>query len=378
MSFSFSQAERAYREDRISELSADAEGIRFLLLRSLSRAEHLDKLTADIGFDTSAIARKQRLQRVFEGGVSLRQLEDTIRVIHAAERAARETNEASLITELYKMNAFDWGGLHQNSLEKTIVDNYVKKIASFDRLNESIDNELLASMRGYVQCSWYNHWTSIIIEDIFKSHPGVLPAVGKIKKVDFFVAGVPFDLKVTYLPEGFLKGRRTAQRLRPEITLLKAEARKLGLHLDTNLPEARLLELLWSRLSDHPAESPQTLIRELTEYRRSTLDACVANPDELIRWLYENQGLRRFDASNRLFLVLVNTQDYFASWKLKRAKDLLKRDINRFLDNVQQGKTGRRISFDWQGQRHETVSDVVFVQHGSWYEEVSKGTMSKL
>jgi hypothetical protein len=365
MPFSFSQAEQAYKEDRISELGADSEGLRFLLLRSLSRAEHLDKLTADISFDTSAIARKERLQKVFESGVTLQQLEHTIRVIHAAERTARETNEAALITELYKMNAFDWGGLHQNSLEKTIVDNYVKKIASFDRLNETIDHELLISMRGYVQCSWYNHWTSIIIEDIFKHHPRVLPAVGKIKKVDFFVAGVPFDLKVTYLPEGFLKGKRTAQGLRPEITLLKAEARKLGVHFDTNLAEARLLELLWSRLSDHPAENSQTLIRELTEYRRNTLAACVANPDELIRWLYENQGVRRFDASNRLFLVLVNPQDYFASWKLKRAKDLLNRDISGFLDNVQEGQTGRRISFDWEGQRHETVSDIIFVQHGS-------------
>jgi len=292
-------------------------------------------------------------------------MEETIRAIHAAERAAREQREGALITELYKMQSFDWGGLHQNSLEKTIVDNYVKKIVSFDRLNESIDNELLASMRGYVQCSWYNHWTSIIIEDIFKSHRRVLPAVGLIKKVDFFIAMVPFDLKVTHLPEGYLKDRRSAQGLCPEVTLLKREARNLGIHFDTTLHEARLLELLWSRLSDHPSESAQSLIRELSEHRRSALDECVRNRAELIRWLYENQGIRRFDASNRLFLVLVNTQNYFASWKLKRAKDLLERDIGNFLDGVQEGHVGRRISFDWEGERHTAVSDVVFVQHGA-------------
>ena len=193
----------------------------------------------------------------------------------------------------------------------------------------------------------------------------MLPAVGLIKKVDFFVAMVPFDLKVTYLPEGYFKDRRSSQRLRPEVTLLKREARKLGIHFDKTLPEARLLELLWSRLADHPAESAQSLIRELTEYRRATLAECVGNPDELIRWLYENQGVRRFDASNRLFMVLVNTQNYFASWKLKRAKDLLERDIGRFLDNVQEGHVGRRVSFDWEEQRYEAISDVVFVQHSS-------------
>jgi hypothetical protein len=290
-------------------------------------------------------------------------MEETIRAIHAAERAAREQREGALITELYKMKSFDWGGLHQNSLERTIVDNYVKKIVSFDQLNESIDNELLASMRGYVQCSWYNHWTSIIIEDLFKNHRRVLPAVGQIKKVDFFIDRVPFDLKVTYLPEGYLKDRRSSQGLRPEVTLLKREARNLGIHFDTTLPEARLLELLWSRLSDHPSEITQSLIRELSEHRRSALNECVRNPDELIRWLYENQGVRRFDASNRLFLVLVNTQDYFASWKLKRAKDLLEHEIGRFLDGVQAGHVGRRILFNWEGEQYTAVSDVVFVQH---------------
>ena len=61
-------------------------------------------------------------------------------------------------------------------------------------------------------CSWYNHWTSIIIEDIFKDHANVLPAVGLVKKIDFFVRDVPFDLKVTYLPEGYLKEKRQGGR----------------------------------------------------------------------------------------------------------------------------------------------------------------------
>jgi hypothetical protein len=323
----------------------------------------MHRLAANIGVNLEAIPRNQRLQYLFESGASLQQMEQTIQEIHTGERTAREQREGALITELYKMQSFDWGGLHQNSLEKTIVDNYVKKITSFDQLNESIDNELITSMRGYVQCSWYNHWTSIIIEDIFKSHPRVLPAVGLIKKIDFFVAMVPFDLKVTYLPEGYLKDWRSAQGLRPELTLLKREARNLRVHFETTLAEARLLEILWTRLADHPSQSAQTLVRELSEQRRGVLDECVSNPEGLIRWLYENQGVRRFDASNRLFLVLVNTQNYFASWKLKRAKDLLERDISRYLDAAQESHVGRRISFDWEGQRHTAVSDVVFVQH---------------
>lgn len=365
MSFSFSQAERAYREDRIAELGADPDGMRFLLLRSLSRAEHVDRLAADIGMDLKAVPRGQRLRHLFDAGVALQQIQHTLRAIHATAHADRAQREGALLTELYKMQSFDWGGLHQNSLEKTIINNYVKKIASFDRLNECIDNELLSSLRGYVQCSWYNHWTSIIIEDIFKTHPTVLPAVGLIKKVDFFVGDVPFDLKVTYLPEGYLRDKRAVKGLRPEFTLLKKEARDLGVHVDTTLAEARLLELLWNRLSDHPRQSAQRLLSELSEQRRQILDEVALNPDDLIRWLYENQGVRRFDAANRLFLVLVNTRNYFASWKLKRAKDLLESEIRKYLDSVANNTVGRRVAFEWEGERHTAVSDVVFVLHGA-------------
>ncbi len=365
MALSFPQAEHKYNDGRISELSADAEGLRYLVLRSLSRAEHLDRFTADIGLDVAALPRNQRLRYVFESGATLQQMEQTIRAIHAAERAIRAAQEDALVTELYKMQAFDWGGLHQNSLERTIVDRYVKRIASFEQLNASIDSELQVSMRGYVQCSWYNHWTSIIIEDIFKDHPQVLPAVGLIKKVDFFIAFAPFDLKVTYLPEGYIKQRRAASGLRPELTLLKQAARHLGVHLDSTLPEARLLELLWMRLADHPQQSAQDLLHELTDQRYHILNTSARDPEPLIRWLYENQGARRFDAANRLFLVLVNPQNYFASWKLKRARDLLARHIGQFLDSVQENRVGRQISFTWEGESHTTVSDVIFVQHGA-------------
>ena len=217
-------------------------------------------------------------------------------------------------------------------------------------------------MRGYVQCSWYNHWTSIMIEDIFKDHPTVLPAVGLIKKVDFFVAETPFDLKVTYLPEGFIKDKRKEKTLRPELTLLKQCARKLKLQFDSKMSPAKLLEYLWTRVSDHPSEKANTLIEELTEERETILNSCLKNPEELIKWLYENQGERRFDSSNRLFLVLANTGNYFDSWKLKRARDLLVSRINK---DLYEGEFGRNVEFEWEGENYTTVADIIFVTHAA-------------
>ncbi len=189
--------------------------------------------------------------------------------------------------------------------------------------------------------------------------------MGLIKKVDFFIADTPFDLKVTYLPEGFIKDKRKEGALRPELTLLRRCARDLELEFDSSMSPAKLLEHLWARLSDHPSEGAETIIEELTEERESILNGCMDNPEELIRWLYENQGVRRFDSSNRLFLVLVNTGNYFDSWKLKRARDLLANRIYRHLDSITDGALGRNVEFQWEGENYTTVADIIFVTHAA-------------
>lgn len=365
MSYSFSQADQAYRSDHINDLARDAGGRRYLLLKSLSRAEHTERLSAMHHIDLASTPRRQQLEVLFESDISETAIKETISIIHHEQRQHRLAIEEELVSQLYLMESFDWGGLHQNSLEKTIVDNYVKRIVQYDRLNECIDNELLASMRGYVRCSWYNHWTSILIEDIFKDHPRVIPAVGQIKKVDFFVDEVPFDLKVTYLPEGFIREWRSWQGDRPEITVLKRVARECSVAFDNDLPESRLLQFLVSRLADHPQIAAKQAVQTVLAKRREALQECTEDPALLIRWLYENQGVRRFDASNRLFLVLVNEGNYFDSWKLKRAKELLSGAIGSYLDNLDPSDIGREVDFQWEGRTYSSTSDALFVIHGA-------------
>src|SRR3972149_7426382 len=170
-----------YFEDEQFDKLMTSEGLYFLILRSLSRTEILLRLLTDNKIDAEDIPSRKLLEFVYGKNIPLSKIEKCIRDTYTVERAIRKEKEEALISELYKLNIFDWGGLHQNSLEKTIIDNYVKKITSFNQINEKIDNELHVSLKGYVLCSWYNHWTSIIIEDIFKDHTAVLPAVGLIK-----------------------------------------------------------------------------------------------------------------------------------------------------------------------------------------------------
>jgi hypothetical protein len=82
------------------------------------------------------------------------------------------------------------------------VSHYVKAIRSYKELKQKIASEALNVVENYVLASWYNHWTSIVIEHFFKQHKKVLPTIGQVKSIDFIIDGIPFDLKVTYLPSG--------------------------------------------------------------------------------------------------------------------------------------------------------------------------------
>ena len=357
----FNTARKWFKQDRIRDLAKSSEGLRFLKLRSLSRREHLDCLFSSAAIDPTSSKVSDLFREAFEtAALDDPTIDNTIKAIYEAEREQRQNCEDELVNQLYRLEVFDWGGLHQNNLEKTIVDNYIKKIRDYDQLSYSIENELHNSMRGYVLCSWFNHWTSIIIEDVFRDHPSVLPAVGSIKKIDFFINGVPFDLKVTYLPEGYIKHCRRTVGKKPELTLLKQWARRRNVAFSKCLSDNRLLPDLWNKASDHPSAESLELLSELSDFRKQLINEAKSNPETLIQWLYENQGERRFDASNRLFLILVDCSNFFLSWKLKRAKPLLDSEISSYLDDISPFP-GRTLDFNWEGTNYTVVSDAIII-----------------
>lgn len=129
---------------------------------------------------------------------------------------------------------------------------------------------------------------------------------------------------------------------------------------DADLPDTPLIEDLWTKVRDHPNNRAGELVSGLRRFRDALVDECVSDPSELIRWLYENQGVRRFDAANRLFLILINRRDYFSSWKLKRARDLLVSEVSDILDAFD--PSGRElIDFQWQGATYQALAATVFV-----------------
>jgi hypothetical protein len=227
-------------------------------------------------------------------------------------------------------------------------------------LVSKFDTEINSTVRGYVLNSWYNYWSSILIENIFKLHKSVLPTAGKIKSVDFFIDNIPFDLKVTYLPAEYIKLKRKEKGLPVELTFLKQKAKEANIIFNEKNAIYEIMEKFKDKNNVFCKKTLQTLKNENLEILQYTKN----NPKDLIKWLYENQGEMRFGSENRIFIVLIDTNNFNDSWKLKRNLDLLKPKINFYLDNFKYKKLDDlKIDFNFKGNLFYTFADIIFVEN---------------
>lgn len=259
-------------------------------------------------------------------------------------------------TALCKINAYEWGGDHNNSLDQYLVRRYVKVISDYDTLQKKA-TEIQANAWNFVQTSWYNNWTSYLIESIFKKHERVLSAIGEIKSVDFFIDNYPIDLKVTYFPNEFMEKKLKDKIGNKELAWLKKEAKKFNIIPDKNLSDAEQLTFLKEELENH---GHSNIIKVLTKHKQEIIDKACKHPEELMKWLYENQSARLFGAENRLFLVLVDTKDMKQSWKMKRAFTLIEQKVDGYLKSFN-AHSLKKINFTFNQKNYTSLSDIIFI-----------------
>ncbi len=118
------------------------------------------------------------------------------------ERQANLISDAELLGELAKVERIDWGVV-QGQLDAKIQSDYVRKFVRYDDLVAGVRRSLHDTVTGYAIASWYNHWSTVLIEDHISQHPNVVPTLKNVRGVDVFLGDHPFDLKITYLPKGY-------------------------------------------------------------------------------------------------------------------------------------------------------------------------------
>lgn len=363
----FNYWKKLHESEQLDEFSSDNIGLLWLKTKSIVRKELITEFIEQNKITLKETALGKQFIELFE--LLCKNVDDSHKILDSYIKEKNKTqvselNTEQLVSELYKLKNFDWGGDYQNSLDKYLVSRYVKIHKSYDTLVSKFETEIHVAVQGYVLNSWYNHWSSILIEHIFKSHPTVLPTVGQIKSVDFFINNVPFDLKVTYLPAEYIKFKRKEKGLPVELTFLKNKAKEANIIFDKKAKDTTIFYEITEKMKDKNDEFCNNVLTTLKNEKLNILKEVQDNPKILATWLYENQGEMRFGSENRLFLVLVDTDDFGNSWKLKRNLDLLKPAIMNYLDNFKNKKIDDlKVSFGYKGkpQTFTALTDIIFV-----------------
>jgi len=357
-----------HRNENLEEFSSDRTGLLWLKLKSIIRVELVKGFLDFSSYEIDTKKQSENFRVLFDLlsndiDKSHKLLDEYIKTISNQQIVNIDIQQ--LVSELYKLKNFEWGGDYQNSLDKYLISRYVKvQNPSFDYLMSKFETEINPAVQGYVLNSWYNYWSSVLIENIIKSHSAVLPTVGQIKSVDFFINDIPFDLKVTYLPAEYIKQKRKEKGFPVELTFLKQKAKEANIAYDKNAKPTDIFYEINEKMKDRDDDLCKQTLQTLKDEKIEILKETQENPKLLAKWLYENQGEMRFGSENRLFLVLVDTDDFNNSWKLKRNIDLLKPTIVSYLDNFKNKKiSDLQVDFEFKGKPHgfSALADVIFV-----------------
>jgi hypothetical protein len=369
MKQSFSYWKKQHDGASLEQFNSDSLGQLWLKLKSIIRPELIKEFINKNNISLSASTTSKQFEELFailskDIAVSHNLLDTYIQ--NKNKLILKELDTNKLVSELYKLKTFEWGGDYKNSLDKYLVSHYVKMIKSFDELMSKFDTEISRAVQGYVLNSWYNHWSSILIEHIFKSHKNVLPTVGQIKNVDFFINNIPFDLKVTYFPSEYLKLKRKEKGLPVELTYLKSKAKEMNILFDKTGNHGDIYYEITEKMKDRGDKSCIDVIETLKKDNLAIIHETQNNTKSLSKWLYENQGEMRFGSENRIFLVLIDTDtpNFSNSWKLKRNMELLTPVIHAYLDkftaiNIEELK----IAFNYPGKpdTFHSLAEIIFV-----------------
>ncbi|MFH1258412.1 MAG: hypothetical protein ABII74_01115 [Elusimicrobiota bacterium] len=135
----FKHFKQLYQDNKFDVLLKEAGSIYWLKLRSISRKELLDEFCTLANIDCSNVRGTALFEHVYKLQPSEELLDKFIAQKFLAERSERKANETALVSELYKMKVFDWGGLYQN---KNNLEESWKMKRNLDLLKDTINGYL--------------------------------------------------------------------------------------------------------------------------------------------------------------------------------------------------------------------------------------------
>lgn len=358
--YTFKQWDDLFRAQKLNSFNDNPLGILWLKVRAICRSRQLKKFLFEnhLSLQSTKISECNiELYNILKDrNDSMELLDAFLHDLNNEWYLAKGVDADKLKEDLYKIQYYIWGGDQNNSLDKYLVSRYVKDISDFSIL-QSKQIEIAGNAWNYVQNSWYNNWTSFLIESLFKRSPKVVSAVGEIKSVDFFINNYPIDLKVTYFPNQFMDSKIKEILGKSPLSWLKNKCKEYGIKSN---PTASTSQQMYTLIEKLKESGRGNVLDEFNNTRRQIIEEAQNNPIELITWLYENQGEMRFGAENRLFLILVDPDAFEDSWKMKRAFALIEPKINNYLKDFD-SMSLKHIDFEFKQQMYSTLADAIFI-----------------
>jgi hypothetical protein len=276
--------------------------VNFIKLKSLKKA-HLINFCNNFSIQLSSSITEmiRNVLTAFDNNlITTQQINSYIKELFSNIRNEEIENTGAshdlIVEELNKVDSHIWG-MVQGAVDSHIQANYVRKYFKFNDIINAIRSSLYSTIESYTLCTWYNHWSTIFLEDLICLNENVVPIIKKVKGVDVIWNEQPIDIKVTNLPrEWFVDGK--------------------------------------------------------------TIDDAINNPVSACEYLYRLQGAQRFGAENRLFIVIYDRQNPADSWKIKRKYELIKGLVNDFFN---QNMSLDSVNFSFNSSQHLAHAKIMFI-----------------
>ncbi len=354
----FEKLDKDFREQNLKAFNDNYEGLLWLKIRAICRSKSIKKFLIK---NSLTLKSKKISEQNIELFDLLNKRKDAMSLLNVflqdlSNEWYNGIDIAQLKEDLYKVQYYSWGGKQNNSLDRHFVRHYVKVINNFKEL-ENKKTEINSNAWNYVQNSWYNNWTSFIIESIFKRNPKVISAVGEIKSVDFFIGSYPLDLKVTFFPTKFMEQKFKELLGVSPLSWIKNKSKQFGIGADNSASTNQQMYTLTEKLQELGRIE---VIEELNSLYEDIIEEAQRKPTELITWLYENQGEMRFGAENRIYLILADSKNFTQSWKMKRAFSLIEPKIEDYINNFAPSSL-KHIKFKYKKKEYTSLADVIFI-----------------
>ena len=142
----FNYWDNLHRNENLEEFSNNRIGLLWLKTKSIIRKELIEDFVQQNKITLEQTSLKQQFVELFDLLAqdidnAHKLLNDYIKTINNQQIASVDIQQ--LVSELYKLKNFEWGGDYQNSLDKFLVSRYVKvQNPSFDYLISKFETEI--------------------------------------------------------------------------------------------------------------------------------------------------------------------------------------------------------------------------------------------